>query len=173
MKNNIKTVLILIIILNSLFLIQGSVIAADTPLGKVTGVGPWQIIPTDLGYSFSQLASTILGFLTALGGLASFLYLVMGALSWITSGGDKAGMEKARGQITNAMIGLVIIVAAWSIVFLIGGVLGIDIVNPQNLIKKLDPNNTTSQEHQNCLNLAGQGYQWDSTTQRCFNPNMN
>lgn len=142
MKKLTKIFLILIIILNSLFLINNFVLAADTELGPIIGLGPWQITPaTDAatGALFSKLASTVLGFLTTIGGLAAFLFLIMGAVSWITSGGDKAGLEKARGQITNAVIGLVIIVAAWAIVYLIGGVLGLDIVNPQNMIKTLNP----------------------------------
>jgi len=145
MKKLTKIFVILFAITSCALLTQYSVFAANTQLGPITGIGPWQIIPADVGVAFSKLASVILGFLTALGGLASFLYLVMGALSWITSGGDKAGLEKARNQITNAMIGLVIIIAAWAITYLIGGVLGLDIVNPQNLIKQLNPNYKQSQ----------------------------
>lgn len=154
MKKNLKIFLILFLTVHYFLFPVSSILAADTPLGPIIGIGPWQVTPGNesaLGTAFSSLASTVLGFLTALGGLATFLFLVTGALTWITSGGDKAGMEKARSQITNAVIGLVIIVAAWAITYLIGGILGLDIVNPQNLINKLNPK--TSQQDKNTAPL--------------------
>lgn len=149
MKSLTKIFLIFLIVHYYLVILSSYSFAAETKLGPIIGIGPWQITPgteAETGAAFSKLASTVLGFLTALGGLATFLFLVTGALSWISSGGDKAGLEKARSQITNAVVGLVIIVAAWAIVYLIGGILGIDIVNPQNLLKQLNPKYTAPEK---------------------------
>lgn len=152
MKKNLKIFLILFLTVHYFLFPVSSILAADpVDLGPIIGIGPWQVTPGNesaLGTAFSSLASTILGFLTALGGLATFLFLVTGALTWITSGGDKAGMEKARSQITNAVIGLVIIVAAWAITYLIGGILGLDIVNPQKIIPKLKPGYVEPKDNQ-------------------------
>lgn len=186
MKTLTKIFLILIIIFNSLFIIHNSVFAIEVDLGKITGLGPWQITPGSegaLGTAFSNLASTILGFLTALGGLATFLFLVSGALSWITSSGDKAGMEKARSQITNAVIGLIIIVAAWGIVYLIGGILGLDIINPQKLIPKLSPTyvaptedwsgkDTPAANMTPAERCAYEGGSWNPVKKTCDSKNM-
>ena len=60
--------------------------------------------------------------------LVFFFILVIGGLKWITSGGDEKKVATARAQITNALIGLVIVFAAWAIMKLIGTVFGIDIV---------------------------------------------
>ena len=60
--------------------------------------------------------------------LVFFFILVIGGLKWITSGGDEKKVAGARAQITNALIGLVIVFAAWAIMKLIGTVFGIDIV---------------------------------------------
>jgi len=60
--------------------------------------------------------------------LIFFFILVLGGLKWITSGGDEKKVAAARGQITNALIGLVIVFAAWAIMKLIGTVFGIDIL---------------------------------------------
>jgi hypothetical protein len=56
-----------------------------------------------------------------------FFILVIGGIRWIASGGDKAATEGARNQITAALIGLVIVFAAWAIVALINTFFGIDI----------------------------------------------
>jgi hypothetical protein len=48
-----------------------------------------------------------------------FFILVIGGIRWIASGGDKAQTEAARNQITAALVGLVIVFAAWAIVQLI------------------------------------------------------
>ena len=60
--------------------------------------------------------------------LIFFFILVLGGLKWITSGGDEKKVAAARGQITNALIGLVIVFAAWAIMKLIGYVFGVDLL---------------------------------------------
>lgn len=57
-----------------------------------------------------------------------FFTLVLGGLRWVTSGGDEKKVADARAQITNALIGLAIVFAAWAIMKLIGTVFGIDIL---------------------------------------------
>jgi hypothetical protein len=59
--------------------------------------------------------------------LVFFFILVLGGLKWVTSGGDEKKVGEARSQITNALIGLAIVFAAWAIMRLIGTVFGIDI----------------------------------------------
>lgn len=60
-----------------------------------------------------------------------FFMLVIGGIRWIMSGGDKGQTEAARNQITAALIGLVIVFAAWAIAQLIGGLFGITIFTGQ------------------------------------------
>ncbi len=47
---------------------------------------------TDIGKLISALVGTVL----IIASLLAFLYLILGGIKWITSGGDKAGMEEAR-----------------------------------------------------------------------------
>jgi hypothetical protein len=56
-----------------------------------------------------------------------FFILVIGGIKWIASGGDKAATEGARNQITAALVGLVIVFAAWAIVALINTFFGINV----------------------------------------------
>lgn len=60
--------------------------------------------------------------------LVFFFILVLGGLKWVTSGGDEKKVGEARAQITNALIGLAIVFAAWAIMKLIGTVFGINIL---------------------------------------------
>jgi len=55
------------------------------------------------------------------------LILVIGGIKWIASGGDKGQTEAARNQITAALVGLVIVFAAWAILALIRTFFGVDI----------------------------------------------
>jgi hypothetical protein len=67
--------------------------------------------------------SEILGFVIRgffiLAGLAAILYLLLGAFSWITSGGSKENVEKAREKIQAAVLGLIIIFIVLSLVVLV------------------------------------------------------
>ena len=72
----------------------------------------------DPGFAIPSL-TTVLGFLIKtffiIAGLASLIFLLLGALSWITSGGDKEGVKKAQEKIQAALIGLIVIVALLAI----------------------------------------------------------
>jgi len=55
--------------------------------------------------------------------------LIIGGYGWITAGGDKAKVEEARSRITNALIGLAIVAAAYALIVLIGQFFGVEIDN--------------------------------------------
>src|SRR3990167_1244208 len=75
-----------------------------------------------------QLISALVGTLLIIAALLAFFFLIMGGIQWITSGGDKAGMEAARNKITHAIVGLVIVGAAWAIMILVQNFLGITVI---------------------------------------------
>lgn len=68
-----------------------------------------------------------LGFL--IGVLIFFFVMIIGAIQWITSGGDKAGLEAARGKILNAIVGLVVLFALFAIIKVIQDFFGIHILS--------------------------------------------
>ena len=74
--------------------------------------------------------------------LVFFFMLVWGGIKYITSGGDKAQTESARGQITAALIGLVIVFAAWAIIQLVNTLFGINILSFN--IPTFQPNGETA-----------------------------
>src|SRR3989304_8524989 len=48
--------------------------------------------------------------------LVALAFLIFGGIKWITSGGDKAGVEAARNMIVAALVGLVIVFLAYFII---------------------------------------------------------
>ncbi len=89
--------------------------------------------------TLETVISNVLAIFTIVGGLLFTYSFIMGALSWITAGGDSGKIQKARDQMTQGAIGLIIIVAAYGIIGLIGAVVGIDILNPAKIIGPLVP----------------------------------
>lgn len=77
------------------------------------------------------LLSAVVGSLLIIAALLAFFFLILGGIQWITAGGDKAGMEAARNKITHAIVGLVIVGAAWAIMILVQNFLGITIIGGQ------------------------------------------
>jgi hypothetical protein len=67
-----------------------------------------------------------LGFI--IGVIVFFFVLIIGAIQWISSGGDKQALEGARGKISNALIGLVILFATFAIIKLIETFFGFSIL---------------------------------------------
>ncbi|OGG01630.1 hypothetical protein A2Z33_07635 [Candidatus Gottesmanbacteria bacterium RBG_16_52_11] len=85
---------------------------------------PENIEIVDVGRLISALVGTIL----IIAALLAFFYLILGGIQWITSGGDKSAMEAARNKITHAIVGLIIVGAAWAIMLLVQSFLGINII---------------------------------------------
>ena len=104
-----------------LFLLSASVVlAADVAVD----------VPRPPGLPFAQLGTLIsggVGIILIIAALAAFIFLIMGGLQWITSGGDKAKVEEAQNKIQAALIGLFVVFAAWAIMLVVGQVLGIDL----------------------------------------------
>ncbi len=62
-------------------------------------------------------------------GIIIFLFIMLlGALQWIMSGGDKGALEGARGKLTNGVIGIVILLATFAFVKVIEDFFGINIL---------------------------------------------
>jgi TRAP-type C4-dicarboxylate transport system permease small subunit len=74
-----------------------------------------------------QIISALIRGVVVVAAVIFFFILVIGGIRWIASGGDKAQTEAARNQITAALVGLVIVFAAWAIVALINVFFKVDI----------------------------------------------
>lgn len=76
--------------------------------------------PNGLGFAIPTIGGLLTFVVKAffvVAGVFALVYLLLGALSWITSGGDKAGVEKARDKIQAAIVGILMIVVVLAIVW--------------------------------------------------------
>lgn len=103
------------------------VLATEQPKSS----GAIQIEPP--GKGFATIGNAIGNFFTIALVVAIILVLVMlivGGYEWITSGGDKESVAKARNRIINALIGLVVLAVAFALAKLAGQITGFpDITN--------------------------------------------
>ena len=63
--------------------------------------------------------------------LIALFFLIYGGIKWITSGGDKAGVEAARNQIIAAVIGLIIVFLSFFILNLVLQFFGLSLFSLQ------------------------------------------
>lgn len=77
---------------------------------------------------FSKFLPMAVTLIMIVGSLIFFFILVSGAIQWITSGGDKQALEGARGKITNAVIGIILLFSAFAVVSLLETFFGIKIL---------------------------------------------
>lgn len=76
----------------------------------------------DVGFTipeFNVVLTFLIRFFFILAGIIAILYLLMGALAWITSGGNKENVDKAREKITAALIGIILMFVVLALIALI------------------------------------------------------
>jgi len=77
-------------------------------------------LQADIGFKIPTLGSILtflIRFFFIVSGLAALLYLLLGAFAWITSGGDKENVTKAREKIQAAVIGVILIIAVIAVIW--------------------------------------------------------
>ena len=115
-----------------------SIFAADIPLGDpISGIGKYQQagdLTSNTSSVLNQYISTIITSLSVMASLAFAIYFILGGLKWITAGDKEATIKEAKDQMVHAALGLIVVVVAYFIISLIGGVLGIDILRPGKML---------------------------------------
>ncbi len=89
----------------------------------------WSIIPL-----LQNLITAALSF----SGIVLFLMLVTGGFTFLFAGGDPKAAQKAQGTITSAIIGLVVIAAAYLMLSVIQNFTGVDVTHIKLDQVKLD-----------------------------------
>lgn len=117
-----KKIISSIITSGSFLLTSSTAFAQET---TITIERPANVRITDFG----KLIGSIVGIALVLATLAAFIFLIWGGIQWITSGGDKAGVEAAQHRIQAALLGLLIVFATWALFTVVGRFLGIDVFN--------------------------------------------
>ncbi len=107
------------------------------PGGNYTGPAQGIFATDDPATNFEKLISTVVGVMTVVAGIWFIFVFFIGAIGWITAGGDKGAVETARKRITSGITGLAIVVIAIFLISLVGQILGFDILNLSGFIDQL------------------------------------
>jgi len=124
-----------------------------TSLGNIQSFGPLGTIVNELFFEggtasvvpaskrLAQVLSNIIGIITIVAGIWFMIKILIAGFSIISSSGDKNKMQEAQHTITNSVIGLTVVVAAYALTSLFGKILGIpNILNIGAAINLLSPN---------------------------------
>jgi hypothetical protein len=71
------------------------------------------------------LIPALVGLGFVIGAIVFLFFFISGAISWITSGGDKMKLEQARKRIVTAVVGLVILLSFFGLLNLVEAFFGI------------------------------------------------
>lgn len=113
-----------------------------TPIGEIRGIGPLGLEgknATEGQWVFVQVISNIIGFLTAVAIIWFVFQFILGAMSWISAGGDAKAVESAKAKLSNAVLGIVVILIALILIGVIGALLKVDILNLGGFISAITP----------------------------------
>jgi hypothetical protein len=84
----------------------------DATADQATGVKSIADIPTGIG----KIIGAVLSFI----GIIFFILIIYAGFMWMTAGGDEQKVTKAKDLITQAVIGLIVVLAAYAITAFIG-----------------------------------------------------
>jgi hypothetical protein len=118
MKKIIATSLVLIVApLLFLKVASAQLIADPSGMANVTGeiATEANLGEIDLGVLISRIIRIVLSFL----GIIFLVLIIFSGFRWMTSGGNEEAVKKAQGTIKTAIIGLVIVLAAYSITYFV------------------------------------------------------
>lgn len=71
-----------------------------------------------------NIINLFLALLVTVGIVAALIFVIYGGVLWITSQGDKGKIDRARRTITYAIVGLIVIILSFTIVRIVGYLLG-------------------------------------------------
>ena len=123
-------------------------------LNEVFGTGGANVPQTDLIKVISNIIKWVLGFM----GLVLTLMIIYGGFLWMSSGGDTEKISKARNTIINGIIGLVIVVLAYTIANFVIKALGTEILTEP---KTPTQNSTPKQSGGTLDELIESGWEYD------------
>lgn len=104
--------------------------------GKL-GLEPGKGSASDAPLIFSNFISSAVGLITVIA-IIWFVFIFMtGAISIITSGGDKNSMESAKKKISSGVIGLVVTIFGFLIIKFIGSLFGVDVLDFASMFESL------------------------------------
>jgi hypothetical protein len=83
--------------------------------------------PNNTAVSLSKLITALLPVFITLSGIIFFVKILIGGFSYMTSAGDQVKVQAATKDITNSLIGLIVVIAAFFIIEIVQVAFGINI----------------------------------------------
>lgn len=114
------------------------------PLGRIGGedFGPWATGLDEPEIIITRVISNIIGAMTIGAGIWFLFQAIIAGYNYMNAAGDKARIENAGRKLTNSLIGIAIVVAAYGLLSLIGSFLGIEFLNLGGLFKTITSGGT-------------------------------
>jgi len=108
---------------------------AQTKLGTLKGLGPLGNLVSgleapDAFVKFNKVFSTGIGVLTVSAGIWFIIQIFAGTFQWLSSGGEKQALQNAQKRLTNAVLGLFVVIFAYALISIIGLIFGFDVLSP-------------------------------------------
>ncbi len=108
---------------------------AKDPIGTFEGLGPLGTFKKgeeflDSFAKFTNVFSTGIGVLTISAGIWFIIQIFAGSFQWLASGGEKQALQNAQKRLTNAVVGLFVVVFSYALIAIVGLIFGINILSP-------------------------------------------
>jgi Type IV secretion system pilin len=76
----------------------------------------------------SAYVRTGINLLLGAAGVLAFIFLLLGGVQWITAGGDKDALDKARKRVTQAVIGLAVVFSVYALLYIVQVLFGVNLI---------------------------------------------
>ena len=90
------------------------------------GLVPSQLTPIN---NIISVVRNAIRFILLIAFVLAFVFLIIGGIRWITAGGDEKAVGSARGMITAALIGLVVVLVSYALIVLVETFFGVQIIS--------------------------------------------
>lgn len=103
--------------------------SATGALAQTRQFGPGEVERGDVATikGFEAIFSNIITVALEFAGIVLFIMFLIGGFKYLTAGGDPKAVEAAKGTLTHAIIGLVVLILAFIILQLIHVITGVDV----------------------------------------------
>ena len=105
-------------------------------IGEGEGLGPWNN-PTQPGIILADIISMTIGLMTLGAGIWFLFQIIVAGYNYLSAGGDRERFVAAGRKITNSMIGLAIVIAAYALIALLGTIFNVQFLEINDGIKNI------------------------------------
>ena len=111
------------------------------PLGTIGGggLGPWSNIDklNNPGIVLADIISMAIGLMTLGAGIWFLFQVIIAGYNYLSAGGDRERFVAAGRKLTNSMIGLAIVIAAYALIALLGTIFNVQFLEINDGIKNI------------------------------------